>query len=75
MNRGVAQLNKAIEAAGGNQSQVARDLEVDQSYLNRIARGDRDPGLEFRKKCKEKLGISLDAWEEDDAPPATERAS
>jgi ribosome-binding protein aMBF1 (putative translation factor) len=74
VNRGVSQLNKAIEAAGGNQSRVARDLEVDQSYLNRVAREDRTPGLEFMKKCKEKLGISLDSWEEDE-PPATERAS
>lgn len=67
-------LDKAVAAAGGNQSEVARALDVDQSYVNRVLRGERTPGLEFRKKCKEVFGISLDDWEEE-LPPDTERAA
>jgi len=74
VNRGIAALRKALEECGGNQSQLARDLDVDQSYLSRLAREERTPGLEFRRKAKERLGIGLDAWEEEEPAPDTELA-
>jgi transcriptional regulator with XRE-family HTH domain len=74
VNRGVSLLGKAVEAAGDNESEVARALDFDQSYVNRVLRCERSPGLEFRKKCKELYGISLDDWEEE-LPPDTERTS
>jgi len=74
VNRGIALLQDAIAEHGNNESEVARLLKVDQSYLNRIVREKRDPGLDFRRKAKEHLGISLDAWEEE-LPPDTERAA
>lgn len=75
MNRGAFELNKLIE---GSQSQAARVLDVDQSYLNRVARSERVPGLEIRKKLKEHYGIPLEAWDEEaeeDPIPDTERPS
>ncbi len=74
MNRGIALLRQAIAEHGNNESEVARVLGVDQSHVNRVAAGKKPAGLDFRRKAKEHLGISLDDWEEE-LPPDTERAN
>ena len=73
VNRGAAELNQAIE---GSQNKAAIEMGVDQSYLNKIARGERVPGLGMRKKLRDRYGITLDAWDESwsDEVPDTERA-
>jgi ribosome-binding protein aMBF1 (putative translation factor) len=73
VNRGAVLLNKLVPE--GNQTRVAEELDIDQSYLNRVARADRVPGLEVRRKLRDHFGIALDAWDEEEPPPDTERAS
>ena len=62
VNRG-AKLLAALLAERGTQTKLAAELETDQGYLSRIARGERIPGLELRRKLKP-LGIDLEAWDE-----------
>lgn len=64
VNRGAFLLNEAVKAAGNNQSQVARELGYDQSYVSRVVKEDREPGKDFMRRCKEVLGIPMDAWAE-----------
>lgn len=63
MNRGAIALNRLI--GEGSQSQAALAVNVEQSYLNRVARGERVPGLDVRRRLKEHYGIPLEAWDEE----------
>lgn len=61
MNLGAQKLSRLV-ADHGAQKRLADELHMDQGYLSRIARAERVPGLEARRKLKPH-GIELDDWD------------
>lgn len=49
----------------GDQTKLADETGIDQSYLSRIVSGDRVPGLTVRRKLKERFPeLELHLWDE-----------
>lgn len=44
-----------------NQSQAARDLGLNRSYVNQVLKGKRMPGLDVAAGLAKYLGVSIDA--------------
>lgn len=78
MNQGAVSLS-ALLVERGAQKRLSDETGIDQGYLSRIARGERVPGLDVRRKLKA-FGIELDAWDEPasepgSSPVATDKAN
>lgn len=73
VNLGAQKLGRLV-ADHGAQKRLADELNMDQGYLSRIARAERVPGLEVRRKLKAH-GIELDDWDiivaDESSPVAT----
>lgn len=69
MNRGAQALSGHMPNRG-DQQRIAKELDVDPATVSRAKAGG-PAGLDFRRRCKDKLGIELDWWDE---PPLDETA-
>lgn len=61
MNLGAQKLGRLVSDHGA-QKRLADELDIDQGYLSRIARAERVPGLDVRRKLKPH-GIDLEDWD------------
>lgn len=68
-NRGAEELAKLIHPRG-EQTRLAETAEIDVGYLGRLAKADREAGLEVRKKLQKHAGIPMQWWDE---PPTPEQ--
>jgi SOS-response transcriptional repressor LexA len=53
-------LQRLIDMAGLNQSELARKMKVSPTYINQLVQGTRYPGRETLKKLSKALNISID---------------
>ncbi len=77
MNRGAERLKALLKH--GDQKKLAKRLGVDEGQFSRWLNGKARPPTTVRATLEDEYGIGWRLWdedcEEDDEPPATERAS
>lgn len=61
MNLGAQKLSRLLGDRGA-QKRLSEETDIDQGYLSRIARAERVPGLDVRRKLK-LHGIDLEDWD------------
>jgi transcriptional regulator with XRE-family HTH domain len=44
-------------------SDLAREMEVSNSYLTKLLNGDRNPTPKFRAKLQEALNVDVEEWD------------
>lgn len=64
-------LKRLREEAGLNQSQIARFLEVDQSYISKFEKGERQFSIDMLEKLSDLFGCDISALVEEDMPEKT----
>ena len=63
MTKGAKQLAQLFEKP--SQRDVAKRLEIDESYVSLLVSGQRTPSLQLAARIQEELGIPIDAWVEE----------
>ena len=62
MNRAAQELVRLFPHRG-DQTRLAAELEVDQSYASRLMRGVKEAGLDVRRRCLRQFGIPMEWWD------------
>ena len=63
MTKGAKQFAQLFEKP--SQRDVAKRLEIDESYVSLLVSGQRTPSLQLAARIQEELGIPIDAWVEE----------
>lgn len=63
MNRGQQLLRKKL-VRHGLQRTIAQELQIDETYLSRVATGAIKPNRQVAFKLFERFGIGLGLWDE-----------